>query len=119
MQLLNRLWRRNDSTANPSASETITTDNIYSLLQNKRRRRAIEYLATHEKDVVSLRETADHLAEEMDDDRQTTYISLLQQHAPQMDKAGIVTHDSQAQELHVNKSLKTVYRAHRVVKESL
>lgn len=119
MQLLDRLRDRIDTQPDRPASATIPTNDAYSILDNERRRHIVEFLATHDDETIPLRDIADFLAEAMDDDRQTCYVSVLQQHAPRMECAGVVTHDNQAQELHVHASLYSVYTAHKAFQNEL
>jgi|AntRauTorcE11898_2_1112593.scaffolds.fasta_scaffold43573_2 hypothetical protein len=120
MRLLERL-KETLSQQNSTNSTTahVPPSDAYSLLANERRRHIIEYLVTHEDDVVPLRDIADYLAEEMDDDRHACYVSVLQQHAPHMERAGVVTHDNQAQTLQVHDSLHRLCAAHKTFIDSL
>lgn len=76
-------------------------DDIYHLLQTRRRRDALRYLRTRD-DPVPLRDLAEQIAawehgttvENLhSDQRQRVYISLYQTHLPKLDARGIVDYD--------------------------
>lgn len=80
---------------------TLSTDSVFHLLQNSRRRSVIEYFLENE-GPVSLGTLADWVAareceatpEEVPGDaRQRVYISLYQSHLPKLDDNGVVTYD--------------------------
>lgn len=95
-----------DSTSpNVSDSEqsgTPSSQSIYGLLADRRRRYTIHYLK-QQKEPVSLRELAEQVAawenekpiEELrSQERKRVYIALYQSHLPSMDREGIVEYDS-------------------------
>lgn len=79
--------------------EALDTETLLDLLQNDRRREAINYLATEavERD-VSLGELADHVAATTEEDakgtegeiRKRVYVSLVQNHLPKLKDSGAV-----------------------------
>ena len=79
----------------------LTSDQVYSVLSDKRRRYAIHYLKQR-KDEVSVRELAEQVAawengkelnELTSQERKRVYIALYQSHLPTLDKQGIVEYD--------------------------
>lgn len=85
-ELRNLLFEREHNPASPSMSPA----DCYSLLQNERRRHLITYLATVNRE-VSAREISEHLADIENVDRQTLYISLIQNHLPKCADYGVLT----------------------------
>ncbi|WP_254764300.1 DUF7344 domain-containing protein [Natrinema marinum] len=82
-------------------SSDLDLDDIYHLLQTRRRRDVLRYLREAE-EPVRLRELAEQIAAwEQDttvenlqsDERQRVYISLYQSHLPKLDNHGIVDYD--------------------------
>lgn len=90
--------RASDAVDGPS---DLSLDDIYHLLQTKRRRDVLRYL--HDADGrVRLRDLAEQVAaweqgttvdDLSSDERQRVYISLYQSHLPKLDNHGIVTYD--------------------------
>ncbi|WP_408958563.1 hypothetical protein [Natrinema sp. 74] len=90
--------RASDSDA---LSSDLDLDDIYHLLQTKRRRDVLRYLQDAEGQ-VRLRELAEQIAaweqettvdNLQSDERQRVYISLYQSHLPKLDNHGIVDYD--------------------------
>jgi len=84
------------------ASEGLSNEEIFDMLQNERRRHVLQYLRQHG-GPVSLGDLADHVAAAeydcLTDDvtsaqRKRVYTTLQQSHLPQMDEVGIVEYDS-------------------------
>ncbi|MDS0477767.1 hypothetical protein [Natrinema sp. 1APR25-10V2] len=82
-------------------SSDLSLDDIYHLLQTKRRRDVLRYLRDAE-GPVRLRELAEQIAaweqettvdNLTSDERQRVYISLYQSHLPKLDNHGIVDYD--------------------------
>lgn len=80
----------------------LSLDEVCHLLQSRRRRDLLRYLADHD-DPVPLSDVAEQMAAaENDSDpdqitpeqRKRVYISLYQNHIPQLEEAGIVEYDS-------------------------
>ena len=85
----------------PSAQEYLSTDQIFHLLQNERRRLALTYLQGRE-GPVEMRDVAEQVAawehettvEALDSDqRQRVYIPLYQNHLPKLDEDGVIDYD--------------------------
>ena len=84
--------------------ESISRDDVYEVLANRRRRYAIHYLQ-HNGDHADLGTVAEHVAAwENDlaieaitaDQRKRVYTSLQQFHLPKMEELGVVDYDSRA-----------------------
>ncbi|MDF9746951.1 DUF7344 domain-containing protein [Natrinema salsiterrestre] len=84
-----------------ASSPELSLDDVYHLLQTKRRRDVLRYLREAE-EPVRLRELAEQVAaweqettidELSSDERQRVYISLYQSHLPKLDNHGIVDYD--------------------------
>ncbi len=87
-------------TGNPD-EETLSKDQIFELLKNRRRRDVLEYLMSVDR-TATLSELAEHIAAWENDvevaalnssQRKRVYVALYQTHLPKMDKAGIVDYD--------------------------
>jgi hypothetical protein len=90
----------------PETPESVETsmlprDEIFHLLQNKRRRLVLRYLTEHGDD-IEMREVAEQVAAwENDttvagltsDARQRVYIALYQSHLPKLDENGVIEYD--------------------------
>lgn len=79
----------------------IERDQLFHLLQNERRRRALDYLRKQEGS-VRMRDVVDHVAAaEHDtspealrsDERKRVHIALYQSHLPKLDQAGVIDYD--------------------------
>ncbi|MDJ1431158.1 hypothetical protein [Halostagnicola sp. A-GB9-2] len=116
MQLLNTL-RNGINTKSNRPTKTISPSDAYSLLQNERRRLIIEFLATMGGTETDAATIADHLAE-LGDDRNSSYISCIQQHLPRMAKSGVIEF-TESKEVTVCPELQAVWEAHQVVEKSL
>jgi hypothetical protein len=89
-------------TEDPKVSTDISTEDIYEVLSNRRRRYAIHYLkqADGEVDVSTLAEQVaawenEKSSEELDSqERKRVYISLYQSHLPTLEKRGLVEYDN-------------------------
>ena len=90
-------------TDSSSGTETkeLSTDSIFHILQNQRRRSALRYLAETEGS-VQMRDLAEQVAAwEHDttvqalssDERQRVYIALYQSHLPKLDNEGIIEYN--------------------------
>lgn len=88
-----------DSTS-PSI-DSLSTDRIFHLLQNERRRTTLRYLQDTE-GVVDMRDIVEHVAaQEYDTDvrtlssteRQRVYIALYQSHLPKLADSGVIEYD--------------------------
>ena len=82
-------------------SERISTDELFALLSNGRRRRALRLLSEND-GALKLRELATTIAAEENGldpvevdytQRKRLYTSLYQSHLPRMERSGVVTHD--------------------------
>lgn len=85
----------------PEEQEELSSDLVYSVLADKRRRYAIHYLK-QKKEPVAVRELAEQVAawengkgtnELSSQERKRVYIALYQSHLPTLDKQGIVDYD--------------------------
>ncbi|WP_254538892.1 DUF7344 domain-containing protein [Halomarina litorea] len=88
-----------DAAAEP---RTLPKDELFHLLQNERRRRALQFLRGHEDGVVDMRDMAEHIAALENDvevvqltsaQRKRVYVGLYQCHLPKLDEAGVVDYD--------------------------
>jgi hypothetical protein len=112
MQLLDRIRNTIEPQSNQSASE-IDPAYAYELLANERRRRVIEFLADFEPGTeVDVRDVADAISQ--GEDRNRTYISLIQSHLTKYhnDGEGLVEYNERAKTLTIKPELHAVYRAH-------
>lgn len=84
-----------------SESASLSTDEVFHILQTKRRRDVLRYLR-REPGPVEMRELAEQVAaweqgssvaELSSSERQRVYISLYQSHLPKLDEEGIVDYD--------------------------
>jgi hypothetical protein len=89
------------ATETVDAQSELSLDDVYHLLQTKRRRDVLRYLRTAD-EPVRLRELAEQVAaweqgtsidDLSSDERQRVYISLYQSHLPKLDNHGIVDYD--------------------------
>jgi len=80
----------------------LSSDLVYSVLADKRRRYAIHYLKQH-KEPIAVRELAEQVAawengkgpnELTSQERKRVYIALYQSHLPTLDKQGVVDYDA-------------------------
>ena len=80
----------------------LSTDEIYHLLQNRRRRAVLNYLRTNDTE-ATIDELAEYIAAAENgistknlssQQRKRVYVSLYQIHLPMMDDAGVVNYDS-------------------------
>lgn len=117
MQLLDRLRDRIDTPSNRPATATIPPSDCYSLFANERRRLIIEFLATIDTTETDAATIADHLAE-LGDDRNSAYISCIQQHLPRMAKSGVIEF-SESKDVTVCPELQAVWEAHQAVEKTL
>ncbi|MFD1515751.1 DUF7344 domain-containing protein [Halomarina rubra] len=85
----------------PSAPETLAKDDLFHLLQNERRRRAVQYLVEQEGS-VDMGSIAEHIAALENDisvaqltsaQRKRVYVGLYQCHLPKLDEAGVIDYD--------------------------
>ena len=92
--------------AETDTSETVEAnalpkDELFHLLQNERRRRALRYLRSHD-GVVDMRGMAEYIAalengveirELTSAQRKRVYVGLYQCHLPKLDEAGVIEYD--------------------------
>jgi hypothetical protein len=87
-----------------SGNSSLSNDDVYDQLANRRRRYALHYLK-QTGEPVAVRDLAEQVAAwengtTVDDlgaqERKRVYISLYQSHLPTMDKTGLVTYDDDA-----------------------
>lgn len=83
-----------------NTDDSLTLDEIFSLLANSRRRAAIQIMIEHER--IDFGELVDRVAEIeyqlpiediSSDERHTIYVSLQQTHSGTLEEAGIITRD--------------------------
>jgi hypothetical protein len=117
MSLLNRLREAVSTPEEPSRSPTVPPSEAYSLLQNERRRRIIEFLATMDGTKTNASTVADHLAE-LGDDRTACYVSCIQQHLPRLSQSGVIEF-TESKEVTVRPELQAVHDAHKAVETAL
>ncbi|GAA0678857.1 hypothetical protein ACFQDG_01150 [Natronoarchaeum mannanilyticum] len=118
MSLLDRLQEAvSQQPQDEPASASIPRTEVYSLLQNERRRHIIRYLAEHDDDEVAVSEIADHLAE-LGDDRTNCYVSAIQQHCPRMSPS-VVEFDEQSKSVRIRPELYVVADVMEAVEETL
>lgn len=88
--------------AGPTDDESLSTDTVYRVLSDKRRRYALHYLKQR-KEPVSVRELAEQVAAWENDkavdeltsqERKRVYIALYQSHLPTLHKEGVVAYDA-------------------------
>lgn len=88
-------------TGAPSTPETLAKDDLFHLLQNERRRRAVRYLLDQEGS-VDMGDVAEHIAALENDitvaelssaQRKRVYVGLYQCHLPKLDEAGVIDYD--------------------------
>lgn len=86
----------------PASPDAVSSDVVYSVLADKRRRYTIHYLKQR-REPVAVRELAEQVAaweygkppdEITSQERKRVYIALYQSHLPTLDKEGIVAYDS-------------------------
>lgn len=119
MQLLNHL-RDAITPQKPGSATNIPPSDVYSILQNERRRHIIAFLATFEEgEAVAIRDVADYLQSTTADDRQNAYISIIQNHGIRFQKSQLATYDSQAKTLTPKPALQAVYEVHKAVESEL
>lgn len=96
--------RADRSIAARPASPQLTQDVLFDLLQNERRRLAIQYLRATGGE-AAIGDVAEHVAAAEQDttvaalssqERKRVYASLYQSHLPKLDEAGVVTYDRAA-----------------------
>jgi hypothetical protein len=82
----------------PNDEPTLTTDTLFELLKNRRRRDTVEFLEANGGE-STLSDLAEHIAAKENDlpverisskQRKRVYISLYQCHLPKMDRAGVI-----------------------------
>jgi len=82
-------------------TESISTDEVFALLSNERRRNVLRHLSTNGGE-VRLRELATSIAAEENDvdpvevtyaQRKRLYTSLYQSHLPRMERSGVIEYD--------------------------
>lgn len=117
MRLLDSLRDAVSTPEEPSRSPTVPPSEAYSLLQNERRRRIIEFLATMDGTETDASSIADHIAE-LGDDRTACYVSCIQQHLPRLSQSGVIEFTEQ-KEVTVNPELQAVHDAHKAVETAL
>lgn len=93
-----------ESITGQPAQEDVTTDEVFELLSNQRRRFALHYLK-HRDETAQLGELSEHVASwengtelhEVDSaERKRVYTSLQSHHLPKMDEQGVVDYDDRA-----------------------
>lgn len=95
-----------------TSEEGMSTDTVFTILENERRRLTLQYLEEHE-NPVTLGELAKYIAatendktteEVSSEERKRTYIGLYQSHLPKMDELGVIEFDSDRGFIRVNDS---------------
>ncbi|MWG33227.1 DUF7344 domain-containing protein [Halomarina oriensis] len=85
----------------PTEPETLAKDDLFHLLQNERRRRAVTFLLDQEES-VDMGDIAEHIAALENDisipelssaQRKRVYVGLYQCHLPKLDEAGVIDYD--------------------------
>ena len=102
--------------ASPARRDGSTSERIYGLLADRRRRYALHYLMQR-REAVPLRELAEQVAAWENDkpidalrsqERKRVYIALYQSHLPSMDREGIVRYDTDRGEVSLDPSFADV-----------
>jgi hypothetical protein len=96
----------------PEADEAVSTDDVFELLSNKRRRFAIHYLKRTDNHAdlgnlsehVAAWETETPLREVDSAQRKRVYTSLQSHHLPKLDNQGVVDYDERAGEVELTDS---------------
>lgn len=90
-----------DATGEGSEERELDQDELFHLLQNERRRRALDYLRRQE-GPVRMRDVVDHVAAEehgtapealRSDERKRVHIALYQSHLPKLDQVGVIDYN--------------------------
>lgn len=101
------------------SSTTIRANDVYSILQNERRRLIITYLVNFDVgEKVECSAVADYL-ESQGDNRQAAYISIIQQHAGRLEKYGLIDYDNQKKTVIPCAGIKKMHDLHRAVENRL
>ena len=96
---------------------TLTTDTLFELLKNRRRRDAIDFLKANDGE-TTLSDLAEHIAAAENDlpveeisskQRKRVYISLYQCHLPKMDRAGVVDFDKNRGSIRLDERASQLY----------
>ncbi|SFT09028.1 DUF7344 domain-containing protein [Halostagnicola kamekurae] len=92
-----------------------TTSNVYKLLGNRRRLLTVKYLSLFDQEnMIDVRQIASAIRSiETDtppraiptDDYKSAYNSLIQQHLPKLDEAGLIEYDDDRKTVMINESL--------------
>lgn len=91
-----------DETEETDEYSDISTDDLFHVLQNERRRRVLKYLVTNGDGPFEMRTIAEHVAAEehgttvqalTSDQRQRVYIALYQSHLPKLDEKGFIDYN--------------------------
>jgi len=101
----------------PSRSPTVPPSEAYSLLQNERRRRIIQFLAETDDQEVPVSDIADHLSS-LGDDRTACYVSCIQQHCPRLSQS-VIEYDKQAKTVRVKPELYVLADVQDAVEETV
>lgn len=90
---------------------------LLSLLGNERRYACLHYLLSVDEEVISVREMATELADELTDEppasenfENSVYISLCQTHLPKLEAAGLIEYDENAKSVSPGPSFPTLER---------
>jgi hypothetical protein len=104
-------------TTNGTNETDLSTDTLFELLKNRRRRDAIDYLAAGDGE-ATLSDMAERLAAQENGlsveainskQRKRVYISLYQCHLPKMDRAGVIDFDKDRGTIALNEGARQLY----------
>lgn len=79
----------------------LNEEELFMLLASSRRRQLVLILDDSDESDLTVRDLADKLAEEECTGRQACYVSLIQQHLPKFDKAGVINYDDDEKTLEI------------------
>lgn len=119
MSLLRTLRQTVERKQNNCDETQLNPDTAYEMLNNRRRRCILQYVAVQEDTPVSVSDIADGLARHHDEDRTAVYVAAIQSHLPKMSQARVCSYDENRKLVELTPRGRAVIEVHQAVMELL
>lgn len=119
MSLLSTLRQAVEKSQNNCDETHLDPETVYMILENRRRRCILQYVAAQDNTPVSVSDLADDLAKHHDEDRTAVYVAAIQSHLPKMSQAKICSYDENQKLIQLTPRGQAVIEVHQTVMELL
>jgi len=116
LSTLRQIVERNQNNCDETELDPAT---VYEMLNNRRRRCILQYLAFQDDRPVAVSDLADDLSRHHNEDRTAIYVAAIQSHLPKMSQAGVCSYDQNRKLIELTPRGRSVIEVHQAVMELL